>query len=156
MTECACRLPIVRLRRLNGTETRTTAFDVNDQTRKVGACDVGDTLALERNARRRRTRHDTCTSGGCAVHHIDGSDFAFRLQIGAALFGHALGHVGCKLGLRGDRVTEEESATCADGALGDGLVALHEYFLCHVSHLQTVIATSGHITAHVAQPVHWL
>ena len=42
----------------------------------------------------------------------------------------------------------------AYGAFCQGFIAFHQDFLCH-THLQTVMATSGHMVAQVAHPVHF-
>ena len=146
-------LPVIGLGRLDAAQPRAAALDVDDDAGKVGARHVRNALTLERHARRGGRRHDarTCRSG--AIDHVDGRDLAFGLQISAALLGHALGHIGCNLGLGRDGIAEEEAASGADGRFGHGLVALHQHLFLRHQRI-TSIATSGHISAHEQQPVH--
>ena len=110
-------LPVVGLGGLDAAKARAAALHVDDDAGQVGAGHIRDALALERDARRRRRRHHASAGRRCAVDHVDGRDLAFGLQIRAADLGHALGHVGGKLGLRRDGIAEEETAACADGRL---------------------------------------
>ena len=152
---CARRLPVIRLGRLDAAEAGATALNVDDDARQIGTRHVGDALALERDAGRRRGRHDARARSRSAVDHVDRGDLAFSLKVGPSDLGHALGHVGRKLGLRRDGVTEEEAASRTQRAFCESLVSLHHDFLCHDNpYLSTVMATSGHISAHEQHPVH--
>ena len=156
MAKAAGGLPIVCLGRLDAAEPRAASLHVDDDGRQVGACQIRDALAFQRDSGRAGRRHGAGACRGSSVNHVDGGYFAFGLQIRSANFRHSLGHICGELGLGGDGVPEEVSAPGRYGGGSHGLVALHENLVlfCHMYHLHTLIATSGHMVAQFAQPVH--
>ena len=126
-------LPIVGLGRLDAAEARTPSLHVDDDAWQIRAGHVRDALAFKRDSGARRGRHRASTGGRGAVHHVDCRDFAFSLQIRPADLRHTLGHVGRKLGLRRDGITEEETAPGAQRAFRKRLVSLHKNLFSHNS-----------------------
>ena len=128
-------LEVVRLGGLNAAQAGAAALHVHHQRRKLRARHVRETLALQGDSRAGGGGHHAMARGGHAVDHVDGGDFALRLQEASADFGHALGHVGGDLRLRRDGITEVVSATGLNRGLRDGFVALHQYLFSHVTNL---------------------
>ena len=104
------------------------------------------------------------TCGRNAVNHIYCGNFAFSLQKRTAYFRHSFSHICGNFGLRGYGVAKIAAAARIYSAKGHGLVALDEHTFGCSAHalpplvfalLNTRMATSGHMTAHEAQPVHW-
>ena len=126
-------LPIVGLGGLDAAETRAPSLHVDDDARQIRACHVRNALAFKRDSGARRGRHRTSAGGRGAIHHVDGRDLAFSLQIRPANLRHALGHVGRKLGLRRDGIAEEETAPSAQRTFCERLVSLHENLFSHNS-----------------------
>ena len=151
----ACGLPIVGLRWLDAAEARAPSLHVDDDARQIRAGHVRDALAFKRDSGARRGRHRASAGGRGAVHHVDCRDFAFSLQIRPADLRHTLGHVGRKLGLRRDGITEEETAPGAQRAFRKRLVSLHKNLFSHNSPPNRDGQTSGHITAHEQHPTHF-
>ena len=119
-------LVVIRLRRLDRTQTGTATLYVDNQRRQIGTCHVGNALCLQRNAGRGGGCHGTDTGRGCAKYHVDCCDLRFCLQKDTAGFLHALCHIRRQLGLRCDRVTKEALTACTDGSLCQCLIALHQ------------------------------
>ena len=87
---------------------------------------------FEGDARGGRRGHDARSGSGCAVHHVDGGQFAFGLHEDAIVFGQVLRHVFDEFILWGDGIAEERFASGRNRRLGNRFVALHED-LGHVS-----------------------
>ena len=104
---------------------------VYDEGGQVAACEVAQTLALERDSGARGGGHCALACGGDADDHVDGRDLTLGLKEGSADLGHTLCHVGGNFGLRGYRVTEVMTAACLNSGFREGFIALHQYFFCH-------------------------
>ena len=125
VTRTTRRVEIIRLRRLDTAETRTAALNVDDQCRKITAGKIRKTFALQRDSGGGAGGHNTLSCGGDADDHVDGGNFAFRLQKRSADLGHAFGHVCRDLGLRSDGITEVMTAARHDGGFGKRFVSFH-------------------------------
>ena len=148
-------LEIIALGGRNPPQAGAAAGDIDDDGGKFAPGQVGDSLLHEGNARGGRGSHGPGPGGGGAEEHVDGSDFAFRLDETALDFREFLGKEFGDIVLRGDRVAEIIPAAGFDGAAGQGFVAFYEKtFLHRKAYLHTSMTTSGHISAQRAQPVH--
>ena len=151
----ARRVEVIALAGLYTAKARTAALHVDDQRRKIAAREVAESLALERDSRARRTRHDALTCRSNTDDHVDRGDLAFGLQERTVHQWHALGEIGGHLCLRSDRITEIMPAACHDGGFSESFIALHQNFFAHdPAYLSTVITQSGHMVAQNAQPIH--
>ena len=146
-------LEIVGLRGLDTAESGAASDHIDYDAGKFGAANVADTLLFKANAGRARRSHRARAASGGAVYHIDGGDFAFRLNEAAAHFGQTLAEILRYLVLRGDGIAEEGSAPASHGGFGYGFVTFHKFFHRRSSYLSTVMATSGHIKAHEVHPI---
>ena len=145
-------LEIIRLGGLDPAQARAAALDIDDQRREVARRDIGQALALQRDAGAGAGGHGPLPSCRRAQDHIDRRQLALCLQEHAADLRHTLCHIGRDLCLRGDGIAEIMTAAGADGRFRNGFVALHQYFFRHYAHLSTVMTQSGHIVAQNAQP----
>ena len=65
-------------------EARTSAHHVDDDAGQFGARKIGDAFLHQADSGTGGGGHDARSSRSRAVHHVDGGDFAFRLQKRAA------------------------------------------------------------------------
>ena len=152
MPQRLCRLPVIALRGLNSTQTRTAAHYIHDNAGKVGTSHVGHAFALQGNSRGGAGSH-AANAGTCAaIHHVDRRDLALSLQKNAPNLWHSLCHVRGNFSLRCDRITEKALAAGSYRGFCQGFVALHQISFHHLSPPSAlmVIAQSGHIIAHIA------
>ena len=119
-------LEVIALRSLDAAEARASAHDVENHGRKPCTGHVGNTLLLEGNTGAGGRGDDAFTGCGGAVHHVDGCNFTLCLQEASSYFGQTGGHIFRDLGLRGDRITEEETCACTDGSFRNGFAAFHK------------------------------
>ena len=124
-------LEIVRLGGLDSAESRAAALHIDNQGRQISAGDVGDTLLLQGNSGAGGGSHYAFSCAGNAIHHVNGGNFTFCLQKHTADLRHTLGHVGSQLRLGGDGISKIMAATCLNGSLGNGFIALHQNFFSH-------------------------
>ena len=131
-------LIVVALCGLDGTQAGAAAHHVHDNAGQLRAHNIADAFLLQGNSRRRGAGHAASASARRAINHIDGRDFALRLQEASALqLGQALGHIFGNLVLGGNGVAEEKAASGLDGRLSDRLVHFHKHFLTHGAVLLT-------------------
>src|SRR6185436_11585313 len=71
---------VVALFRRNVPESRPGANNVDNHAGKLRAREVGNAFLHQAEAGARGCGHDAGPGRSCAVHHVDGGDFAFRLQ----------------------------------------------------------------------------
>ena len=135
MPAAARSLEVIRLRGLNAAKAGTAALDIDHNRGKIRPCQIGKSLAFERNSRAGGRRHHALARGCQAIDHVDGGHFTFGLQECAADFGHALCHVSGNFGLRRDRIAEVVAAARQNCSFRNGLIALHQYFFSHTASL---------------------
>src|SRR6185369_7767788 len=100
--------------------------------------------------------HGPHAGSGRAEHHVYGTDFALRLDKRGTGLGEFAGKVLRDITLGGYGVAEIAAHASLDGRHGNSLVPLDELSAAHFCcSLKTVMATSGHISAQRAQPVHF-
>ena len=71
---------IVALFRPDVAEARSAAHYIDDHAGQFGAGEVGNAFLHEAEARPGGSTHDADPSRRCPIHHVDGGNFAFRLQ----------------------------------------------------------------------------
>ena len=132
VSAAAGRLIVVALGRLDRTQSGAAAHHVYDNAGQFRAHNIADAFLLQGDSRAGGRGHNPRSGAGRAVDHIDGGNFALRLQETAALnLRQPLGHVFRDLVLRGNGIAEEEAASCLDRGFGDGFISLHEHFFTH-------------------------
>ncbi|MPN30668.1 hypothetical protein SDC9_178139 [bioreactor metagenome] len=119
-------LVVVRLFRPDVAESGTAARDVHHQRRKFAARKVADSLLFEADSQPRTGGHAAPAVGGGSHDHVDGGDFALRLEEGSSeLRETARRGVGDFAG-RSDRIAEETFTARQQRAVDDGLVAFEQ------------------------------
>ena len=149
-------LEVIGLGGLNTAQARAATLDIDHKSRNIRACYVAQALCFQRDSGAGGRGHNTHTGSSCAVNHVNGCNFTFRLQEDTADFRHFLCHVGGNFRLRGNGISEIVTATGANRRFGDGFIAFHKYSLCHSKppYFSTVMMQSGHMVAQNAQPIH--
>ena len=71
---------VVALLRSDVAQPRAGAHDINNDAGEFGAREIGDALLHEAYSRSGRTSHHANARRRCAVHHVDGSRLALRLD----------------------------------------------------------------------------
>jgi hypothetical protein len=121
-------LDVIGLFRCDVAESGTAAHDVGDDAGKFRAGEIADAFLHEGDAGSAGCAHGADARGGGAVDHVDGGDFAFRLEEGAADERHVFrGRLGDLAG-GGDRIAVVGPASGEDGGFDDGFVAFDQLF----------------------------
>ena len=115
---------IVALLRGDISKSRPAAHDVHNHAGKFRASQVRDAFLHQADPRAGGGGHDAKSRRGCAVDHIDGGNFAFRLEKRAADLRHVLGGRFGDFTGWGNRVAVIRPASCQQRALHYRDVAL--------------------------------
>ena len=125
-------LVIIALLRSDVAKARPAARDVSNDTWELGARHVADAFLHEADAGSARCCHAANSGRRSAVEHIDGGNFALRLQEDASDLRHVEGSGLGYLAGRRNWISVERPAPGQDRALHDCFVALHQ-LLAHAS-----------------------
>lgn len=124
-------LEIVRLAGLDAADAGAAAGNVQDHRRHLGAGQEAKPLLHQGDARGGGGNEHAAAGSACAIGHVDGAQFAFRLDKAAAPLRQLPGHILWDLALGGDGVAEIVLATAPHGGFREGLVAFHQNLFRH-------------------------